>query len=58
MDEQKRIVRGILRKEAAEKLSDMGKEISFGITASDNACYRDQEANRKLPAIRDSIPLH
>lgn len=56
IDEQKSIVRGILAKQAAEKLSAIGEEISFGITASDELVKEIEKQIGKLLAIREASP--
>lgn len=56
IDEQRKIVRGILAKEAAEKLQIIGEEISFGITSSDEIASELKKQIEKLLAIRDVSP--
>lgn len=58
MGEQRSIVRGILAREAAEKLSAIGEEIRFGITGSDELVTEIKRQIEKLLAIREtSLPL-
>ena len=56
MAEQKSIVRGILAKEAAEKLAAIGEEISFGISDSDELVAAIKKQIGQLLAIREASP--
>lgn len=56
IDEQRRIVRGILSKEAADKLRAIGEEISFGIDSSDEIVVEIRRQVEKLLAIRKASP--
>lgn len=56
MAEQKSIVRGILAKEAAEKLDAVGEEISFGISDSDELVTAIKMQIGKLLAIEEASP--
>lgn len=56
IDEQRRIVRGILAKEAADKLQAIGEEISFGITSSEEIVFDIKKQIERLLAIREASP--
>jgi type I restriction-modification system DNA methylase subunit len=56
IEEQRRIVRGILAKEAADKLSAIEEEISFGITSSEEVVSEIKKQIGKLLAIREASP--
>lgn len=56
MAEQKSIVRGILAKEAAERLAAIGEEISFGISDSDELVAAIKKQIGQLLAIREASP--
>lgn len=56
--EQRSIVRGILAKEAADKLQLIGEEITFGVTSSDEISAEIRTQIDKLLAIqKSSLPL-
>ncbi|WP_395457184.1 N-6 DNA methylase [Acidovorax delafieldii] len=56
IDEQRRIVRGILAKEAADKLSAIGDEINFGISSSEDVVSEIRKQIGKLLAIQEVSP--
>jgi len=52
IEEQRSIVRGILAKEAADKLQIIGEEITFGVTSSDEISAEIRKQIDKLLAIQ------
>jgi len=56
IDEQRSIVRGILAKDAADKLKAIGEEIGFGITSSAEIVSEIKNQIEKLLAIREASP--
>ncbi|HGM7112600.1 TPA: N-6 DNA methylase [Serratia marcescens] len=56
IEEQRTIARGILAKEAAEKLQVIRDEIGFGITSSEDIAQEIGVQISRLLAIRDSSP--
>lgn len=56
INEQRSIVRGILAKEAADKLQAIGEEIRFGITSSEEIVLEIKRQIKKLLAIREASP--
>ncbi|WP_147734203.1 N-6 DNA methylase [Klebsiella quasipneumoniae] len=56
IEEQRTIVRGILAKEAAEKLQAIRDEINFGITSSENIVQEISKQISRLNEIRDTSP--
>ncbi|WP_413733296.1 N-6 DNA methylase [Sodalis sp. RH13] len=56
IEEQRKIARGILAKEAAEKLQVIRYEICFGITSSEDIAQEIGVQISRLLAIRDSSP--
>ncbi|PKB91388.1 hypothetical protein A8A01_01340 [Ewingella americana] len=56
IEEQRTIARGILVKEAAEKLQVIRDEIGFGITSSEDIAHEIDVQISRLLAIRDSSP--
>lgn len=56
IDEQRSIVRGILAKEAADKLQLIGEEITFGITSSEEISLELSKQIDRLLAIGKASP--
>jgi type I restriction enzyme M protein len=57
IDEQRKIVRGILAQEAAEKLMGITEEIRFGIDTSNEVVSALKEQIENLLAIRNESPI-
>lgn len=57
IDEQRKIVRGILAQEAAEKLMGIAEEIRFGIDASNEVVSALKKQIENLLAIRNESPI-
>ena len=56
IDEQRKIVRGILAKEAADKLQAIEDEISFGVASSEGIALEIKKQIGNLLAIREASP--